>query len=69
MVAFDEFEEIDAELTRAFAGMSAPPSLAAAVRRRVSVPAPTHWPELLDGIACISVVSFAACVAFFVILK
>jgi hypothetical protein len=71
MVTFDEFDEqsIDQELTRAFAGTSAPPRLASSVMNRVRVPAPTRLPEILDGIAWMGVLSLAAGLAFFVILK
>lgn len=72
-MAFDEFDEIDGsideQLVRAFTGTSAPARLAPSVMRRVRMPAPTRLPEILDGIACIGVLSFAACFAFFVILK
>ena len=68
-MAFDEFEQIDEELTRAFAGTAAPASLTASVMRRVRTPAPTRLPEILDGIAWMGILSLAACVAFFVILK
>jgi hypothetical protein len=77
-VAFDEFNEIDfneidEELTRAFAGISAPPRLASSVRNQVMnhvrTPPPTRLPEVLDGIAWMGILSLAACVAFFVILK
>jgi hypothetical protein len=73
-VAFDEyneigFDELDEELTRAFAGISAPPRLASSVLNHVRTPRPTRLPELLDGIAWMGILSLAACVAFFVILK
>jgi hypothetical protein len=62
-------EQLDERLTRAFGGISAPGGLASAVMNRVRTPAPTRLPELLDGIAWIGILSLAACVAFFVILK
>jgi hypothetical protein len=68
-VALDEFDEIDEELTRAFAGTSAPPRLASSVMNRVRVPAPTRLPELLDAIGWIGVLTFAASLTLFVILK
>jgi hypothetical protein len=73
-VAFDKFDEIDLdeideELTRAFAGISAPPRLASSVMNQVRTPPPTRLPEVLDGIAWMGILSLAACVAFFVILK
>jgi hypothetical protein len=69
-VAFDEFDdEIDRELARAFAGTSAPPRLRVSVINRIRMPAPTRLPEYLDAIAIMSVLSFAAGFAFFVILK
>jgi hypothetical protein len=66
---FEEMREIDAELTRAFAGTSAPAHLSPAVRNRILLPRPTRLPELLDAIACMAVLSFAAGFAFFMILK
>lgn len=70
-MAFDEFDEqyIDERLTRAFAGIHAPASLAASVMNRVRMPAPTRLPEFLDAIASIGILAFAASVVFFVILK
>ncbi|HTB10445.1 MAG TPA: hypothetical protein VK752_02680 [Bryobacteraceae bacterium] len=68
-MALDEFKEIDDELARAFAGTSAPARLAASVRNRVRLPAPTRLPEFLDAIGVIGVLSFAVGFAFFVILK
>lgn len=73
-MALDEFDDedlghIDEELTRAFAGISAPPSLASSVMNRVRMPAPTRLPEILDAIGWMGIVSLAACLAFFVILK
>lgn len=68
-MAFDEFEEIDRELTRALAGTSAPATLACSVMNRVRMPAPTRLPEFLDAIGWVSVLSFAAGLAFFVIFK
>jgi len=70
-VAFDEFDEryIDEELTRAFAGTSAPVSLATSVMNRVRMPTPTRLPELLDAIASMGILAFAASIVFFVILK
>ena len=62
-------EQVDERLTRAFGGISAPASLACSVMNRVRTPAPTRLPEVLDGIAWMGVLSLAACVAFFVILK
>jgi hypothetical protein len=72
-VAFDEFDHIDfghidEELTRAFAGTSAPTSLASSVMNRVRMPAPTRLPELLDAIGWAGILSFAAG-AVFIILK
>jgi hypothetical protein len=71
-VAFDEFDEtlrdVDDRLTRAFAGTSAPASLAASVMNRVRMPAPTRLPEFLDAIGWVGILSFAAG-AVFVILK
>jgi hypothetical protein len=74
MVPFDEFDEIDGseidnDLTRAFAGVSAPVRLASSVMRHVRTPAPTRLPEILDGIAWMGLLSLAACAAFFVIFK
>jgi hypothetical protein len=72
-VAFDEFEGIDSsiddDLTRAFAGISAPASLTSSVMRQVRTPPPTRLPEILDAIGWMGVLSLAASVAFFVILK
>jgi hypothetical protein len=68
-VAFDEFDPIDEELARAFAGTSAPATLAGRVRNRVRTPPPTRLPEFLDAIGVIGVLSFALGFAFFVILK
>ena len=68
-MALDEFEELDEQMERALAGLSAPPRLAAAVMRRVRTPAPTRLPELLDGIAWVGMLAMTACVAFFVIIK
>ena len=68
-MALDEFEELDEQMERAFAGISAPPRLASAVMRRVRTPAPTRLPELLDGIAWVGMLAMTACVAFFVIIK
>jgi hypothetical protein len=68
-VALDEFKEIDDELTRAFAGTSAPARLATSVRNRVRTPAPTRLPEFLDAIGVIGALSFAASFVLFVILK
>jgi hypothetical protein len=68
-VAFDEFDYIDEELTRAFAATSAPASLAPSVMNRVRMPAPTRLPEFLDAIGWIGALSFAAFFALFVILK
>jgi hypothetical protein len=66
---FDPFDEIDETLTHAFGGTFAPARLASSVMNRVRMPAPTRWPELLDGIAAMGILSLAAGVAFFVILK
>ena len=70
-MVFDEFEDrhIDDELSRAFAGTSAPASLASSVMNRVRLPAPTRLPEVLDAIAWTGILSLAAGLAFFVILK
>ena len=68
-MAFDEFDYIDEELTRAFAATSAPASLAPSVMNRVRLPAPTRLPEFLDAIGWIGALSFAAFFALFVILK
>ncbi len=73
-MAFDEFDDealrnVDEQLTRAFAGTSAPTSLASSVMNRVRVPAPTRLPEVLDAIGWMGILSLAACLAFFVILK
>lgn len=66
----DEFDEhVDEQLVRAFAGVSAPPRLAARVMHRVRMPAPTRLPELLDAIASMGILAFAASVVFFVVLK
>ncbi len=64
----DEFDILDDELTRTFAGTSAPASLAPSVMNRVRMPAPTRLPELLDAIGWAGILSFAAG-AVFVILK
>ncbi len=68
-MASDELDNIDRELTRAFAGTSAPARLAASVMNRVRTPAPTRLPEILDAIGVMGVLAFAAGFAFFVILK
>ena len=69
-VEFDEIGvDIDEQLMRAFAGTSAPASLASSVINRVRMPTPTRLPELLDAIGWIGALSFAASVAFFVIFK
>lgn len=73
-MAFDEFDSeafqhLDEELARAFAGASAPLRLRAAVMNRVRMPAPTRLPEFLDAVAIMSVLSFSAGFALFVILK
>jgi hypothetical protein len=69
-VEFDEFDRpLDDELSRVFAGISAPQRLRSSVMNRVRMPAPTRLPEYLDAIAIMSVLSFAAGFAFFVILK
>jgi hypothetical protein len=67
-VASDEFNQIDEELTRAFAGTRAPASLASSVMNRVRKPAPTRLPEFLDAIGWVGILSFAAG-AVFAILK
>lgn len=68
-MAFDEFEEIDRELEKAFAGTSAPAGLASSVMNRVRIPAPSRIPEFLDAIGWIGALSFATAFACFVILK
>jgi hypothetical protein len=68
-VAFDELDHIDEQLTRAFAGTRAPARLAPAVMNRVRMPPPTRLPEYLDAIGWIGVISFAASLTLFVILK
>lgn len=67
----DELDEryVDEQLTRAFGGISAPARLASSVMHRVGTPAPTRLPEVLDAIASMGVLAFAASVVFFVILK
>lgn len=67
----DELDErdLDEQLTRAFAGISAPPRLASSVMRRVRTPAPTRLPEVLDAIGWMGILSVAAGVTFFLILK
>jgi hypothetical protein len=62
-------DELDEALTQAFSGTRAPAHLAFSIMRRVRTPAPSRLPELLDGIGWMGILSFAACVAFFVILK
>ena len=64
----DDLDKIDEELTRAFAGTSAPASLAPSVMNRVRMPAPTRLPEFLDAIGWVGILSFAAG-AVFAILK
>ena len=65
-----EFDrETDQTLAAALSGIRAPFSLKASVMRRVHLPPPTRWPEFLDAVACMSVFSFAACFAFFLIRK
>ena len=64
----DEIDSMDEELTRAFAETKAPPSLAASVRNRIRLPAPTRLPEFLDAIGWIGILSFSAG-AVFAILK
>lgn len=66
---FDEFEEIDQELERVFAGTSAPARLASSVMNRVRLPAPSRVPEFLDLIGWFGALGFATAFAFFVILK
>jgi hypothetical protein len=68
-VPSDEFDILDEELTRAFAGTSAPDTLAPAVMNRVRMPGPTRLPEILDAIGVMGVLAFAAGFAMFVILK
>jgi len=70
-VAFDDFDEqdLDRRLTLAFAGTHAPARLPLAVMNRMRMPAPTRLPELLDAIASMGILAFAASVVFFVILK
>lgn len=73
-MAFDEFDDealrdVDEQLARAFAGTSAPARLASSVMNRVRMPAPTRLPEVLDAIGWMGILSLAACLAFFVILK
>jgi len=73
-VAFEEFDDeidgsIDKDLAQTFSGISAPASLASSVMHRVRMPAPTRLPEVLDAIGWMGILSLAACVAFFVILK
>jgi hypothetical protein len=65
----DELEQIDDQLTRAFAGISAPTRLSSSVMRRVHMPAPTRVPEVLDAIGWMGILSLAAGIAFFVIIK
>jgi hypothetical protein len=67
-VALDEFDTLDEELTRAFAGTSAPASLRSSVMNRVRTPPPSRLPELLDAIGWVGILSFAAG-AVFAILK
>jgi hypothetical protein len=62
-------DELDDELTRAFAGIGAPPRLRSSVMRRVRTPAPTRVPEVLDTIGWMGILSLAAGVAFFVLVK
>jgi hypothetical protein len=70
-VALDECDdqELDRQLTYTFAGTTAPARLASAVMNRVRMPAPTRLPEVLDAIASMGILAFAASVVFFVILK
>jgi hypothetical protein len=63
-VAFDEFDGLDEELTRAFEGTSAPARLASSVMNRVRMPAPSRLPEFLDAIGWIGVLAFSACTVF-----
>jgi hypothetical protein len=62
-------DELDRELARAFSGITAPARLASSVMHRVRTPAPTPWPEVLGTIGWMGILSLAASVAFFVILK
>lgn len=68
---FDEFDDqdLDLQLNQAFAGTRAPARLASTVMNRVRMPAPTRLPELLDAIGWMGILSVAAGVAFFMILK
>ena len=60
----DAMADVDATLEAAFAGISAPPSLAAAVRARVArdfpMRRPSLVPELLDFIGWAAVLTLAA---------
>jgi hypothetical protein len=60
----DALVEVDATFDAAFAGISAPPSLAAAVRARVArqsaVRRPSLVPEVLDFIGWAAVLALAA---------
>ncbi len=62
-------DELDEELARAFSGITAPARLSASVLNRIQTPPPTRLPEILDAIGWIGVLSAAACVVFFAILK
>lgn len=66
---FDEFDTLDEELTRTFAGTSAPASLASSVMNRVRLPTPTRLPEYLDAIGWVGALTFVASFTLFVILK
>lgn len=70
-MAFDESDEqdIDRQLTQAFAGTRAPARLASAVMNRVRMPAPTRLPEFLDALASMGILAFAAGIVLFVILR
>jgi len=61
--------ELDRELARAFSGIRAPRTLAASIMRRVSTPAPSRMPEVLDAIAWMGVLTMAASIAFFFLPK
>jgi hypothetical protein len=63
----DALTDVDATLEAAFAGISAPPSLAAAVRARVAREVPARQlslvPEVLDFIGWAAVLAMAAILA------
>ena len=66
---FDDLDEIDQELEKAFAGTRAPARLTSSVMNRVRIPAPSRVPEFLDAIGWIGALTFATAFACFVILK